>query len=140
MSECCDPNTTSCSSPRKRLCPSNNRACTEVSALTIMQHLKAPWRTKLAPQKYYFCAAPDCDIVYFGEDQSVIKQAALREPVGHKQSGENKLICYCFGVTVADIEHDASIKEFVVQQTKKGLCACEARNPSGRCCLNDFPK
>jgi len=31
-----------------------------------------------------------------------------------------------------------AIKAFVIQQTKEGLCACESRNPSGRCCLADF--
>jgi len=31
-----------------------------------------------------------------------------------------------------------AMKAFVVQQTKEGLCACEARNTSGRCCLADF--
>jgi len=33
-----------------------------------------------------------------------------------------------------------AIKAFVVQQTKEKLCACESRNPSGRCCLADFKR
>ena len=31
-------------------------------------------------------------------------------------------------------------KEFVMAQTKAQNCACEIRNPSGKCCLVDFPK
>jgi hypothetical protein len=28
----------------------------------------------------------------------------------------------------------------VMAQTKAGLCSCDTSNPSGRCCLKDFPK
>jgi hypothetical protein len=50
------------------------------------------------------------------------------------------MLCYCFGVTKADARSDPGIKKFVMAQTKLGLCACEMRNPSGRCCLPDFPR
>ena len=30
------------------------------------------------------------------------------------------------------------IVEFVKRETKSKSCACETRNPSGRCCLSDF--
>jgi len=35
---------------------------------------------------------------------------------------------------------DPGIRDFVVAQTRLGLCACDTRNPSGRCCLIDFPR
>jgi hypothetical protein len=28
----------------------------------------------------------------------------------------------------------------VIEQTRLHNCACDVRNPSGRCCLKDFPK
>jgi len=31
-------------------------------------------------------------------------------------------------------------KSFVIEKTKGHFCECEARNPSGKCCLKDFPK
>lgn len=140
MSDCCDTSPVACTSPRKRCCPTNQTECPEVGVATILHHLKAPWAHPLTAQKYYFCASEDCDVVYFGEDMSVIKRQALRDTVGQKQHGADKVLCYCFGVTLGDAQRDPAIKAFVTQQTKQGACACEARNPSGRCCLKDFPK
>jgi len=82
----------------------------------------------------------DCDAVYFGEDGSVLGMGEIRGEIGQKRSGLDRLLCYCFGVTQGDAEADPSAKAFVVQQTKQGVCACDSRNPSGRCCLKDFPK
>jgi len=54
------------------------------------------------------------------------------------------MLCHCFDIAestyrnaLADGTAEAT-KAFVVQQTKDGLCACESRNPSGRCCLASF--
>ena len=49
------------------------------------------------------------------------------------------MLCYCFGVSRADFDRNPGTKDFVTAQTKAGLCACETSNPSGRCCLKDFP-
>lgn len=81
-----------------------------------------------------------CQIVYFGEDDSVIKTSALRTLVGIKEKSSNSLLCYCYGITYKDYIKTPNIKSFVVQQTKEKNCACETHNPSGRCCLKDFPK
>ncbi|MCF6204409.1 MAG: hypothetical protein L3J59_12215, partial [Methylococcaceae bacterium] len=56
----------------------------------------------------------------------------------------NNKLCYCFDVNVAEYiqalkNNTASeIKNFVIQKTKSGECACEIRNPSGQCCLANF--
>lgn len=53
-------------------------------------------------------------------------------------------LCYCFDIEV-DLYRTAlrannadSIKDFVIQRTKSGECACELRNPSGQYCLAKF--
>jgi hypothetical protein len=79
-------------------------------------------------------------VVYFGADDSVILQPQLRTTVGMKSSSELSLLCYCFGVSRADVASGNAIRDFVVAQTKLGLCSCETSNPSGRCCLKDFPR
>ena len=145
MSDCCSTNTeadTTCASaaPRKRPCPVDGHTSTEVKVETMLHHLKAPWAQTLTEQKYYFCDSTDCAVVYFGEDGSLYQLDQVRGPVGQKHYGPEKLLCYCFGVTQGEYLRDPAIKEFVVAQTRAGSCACDSRNPSGRCCLKDFPK
>jgi hypothetical protein len=111
-----------------------------VKARTILHHLKSPWTQALGDQKYYFCESAGCEAVYFGEDDSIIGISETRGEIGQKRTDPNRLLCYCFGVTQGDAEADPAAREFVVQQTKEGACACDSRNPSGRCCLKDFPK
>ena len=126
--------------PRKRACPGDGQLSTEVPNSTLLHHLQAPWAQEIKPLKYYFCDSPDCEVVYFAEDDSRFTLQQLRGPVGQKQSDASRLLCYCFGVTEAAYLNNPAIKEFVVAQTKAGTCACDSRNPSGRCCLKDFPK
>ncbi|MDQ6957466.1 MAG: hypothetical protein Q9M21_09760, partial [Mariprofundaceae bacterium] len=54
------------------------------------------------------------------------------------------MLCHCFDISQSDYskalqsKESGAMKAFVIQQTKDKLCACESRNPSGRCCLADF--
>jgi len=140
MSVCCNSTSSSRSASRKRHCPSDNNEYIEVKPDTILHHLKSPWNHPLKSQQYYFCDNPDCEIVYFGEDDSMISDDEIRGPLGQKQTYQGKVLCYSFGVTLADAESSPDAKAFVIQQTKLGSCTCETSNPSGRCCLKDFPK
>ena len=79
-------------------------------------------------------------VVYFGQDDSVINIESVRTKVGLKEQSADGLVCYCYGVTKAEAAGDTSIRDFVIEETKQRQCACETRNPSGRCCLADFPK
>lgn len=124
----------------KHPCPANGKTGVAVSTQTLLQHIKMPWRQSLQAKQFYFCDSTDCDIVYFAADNSVFTLEQVRSPIGQKQTGSEKLICYCFGISAAQASHDPACKRFVVEQTRSGNCACESRNPSGRCCLKDFPK
>lgn len=124
--------------PRKFICPVNQQQYIEVLKKTILQHIKSPWERKLHEKKYYFCDDPGCDIVYFGLSGSVINKYELRTIVGKKEKAEETLVCYCFGVSKALAMKNPEIKAYIAQQMKEKNCACEIRNPSGRCCLKDF--
>lgn len=139
MANCCPSPDDSNSHPRKLACPVNGLAYAEVSARTISHHLSKPWQWNSGEQRYFFCDDPACDVVYFGEDGSLILKSALRAPVGAKDNSEDATLCYCFGVSRADALQHPDIKNYVVEQTRQCLCACDTRNPSGRCCLKDFP-
>lgn len=139
MSSCCSHTDIEKKIPRKQTCPVNQHDYIHVSIKTILHHLKKPWNTLLKDQGYYFCDDPNCDVVYFGEDSSVIKKSELRTQVAAKEKSPDTLICHCFGVSLLDVKKNPGIKAFVMQHTKLGNCSCETSNPSGRCCLKDFP-
>ena len=142
MSECCSSeNTAESQFPRKYRCPSHQQECKEVSIKTILHHVKEPWNWNAKQQGYYFCDNPDCDVVYFGQDDSVILTSELRTLIGIKNlkdTTKNALMCYCFGVDIQTAMSSSEAKAFVVRKTKEQTCECAIRNPSGRCCLKDF--
>ena len=143
MDSCCSgDNEKSCevkTAPRKFSCPVNAKDYNKVATKTILHHIKSPWQKELSEQTYYFCDDPDCDVVYFSLDGSVIKKTGLRTTVGIKEKDENTPVCYCFGISKVEAKKFPAVKEFVIQQTKIHNCSCETSNPSGRCCLKDFP-
>ncbi|MCX7193319.1 MAG: hypothetical protein NTY60_06830 [Proteobacteria bacterium] len=137
MSDCCS--SPDCH-PNKRRCPVNGLECAEVSHRTIAHHIKHAWQWDDKGQRYFSCDDPDCDVVYFGEDNSVILKSQLRTRAGVKNASEDALLCYCFGVSRADALNNPDIRDFVVTETRLGRCSCETSNPSGRCCLKNFPR
>ncbi|MDH5601445.1 MAG: hypothetical protein OEY78_09105 [Gammaproteobacteria bacterium] len=135
MSQCCSQNRPA----RKLECPINKHEYVQVAVKTLLHHLKEPWNYSLKDHGYYFCNATDCDVAYFSADGLIINKSELRTPLAAKEECEERMICYCFGISLADAKANPAIKNFVIQQTKLGNCACETSNPSGRCCLKDFP-
>lgn len=141
MIDCCSSSDCKSEHPRKRKCPANGIDCSEVTARTIVHHIQNAWGCRLEAQHYFYCDDPNCEIAYFGDDGSVILKSQLRTTSGwHAGPSENAVLCYCFGVTKADALDDSRIRDYVLTQTKLGLCSCETSNPSGRCCLKDFPR
>ena len=132
--------TNSCSSldnSKEHKCPINGKVYKSVLSATILHHIKEPWSWQAKQQGYYFCDDPACEVVYFGEDDSIINKSSLRTEVGIKEKSPNSLVCYCFGVSKIE-SSSKEIKAFIIRNTKDKTCACTTRNPSGRCCLKDF--
>ncbi len=132
---------------KKRTCPQ----CGHIQALTafktLLHHLREPYHQKIKETAaYYFCHNPDCEIVYFDQQDNIFLQNMLRWPIGQKSKSGDRKICYCFDVSYQQVVNDMKkngksiIKDFVIRQTKSKNCACEIRNPSGKCCLANFPK
>jgi len=140
MNNCCSNNTSGKAFPGKFACPQNNIDYIAVTKKTVLHHIKSPWDNNLSEEQYYFCDDPECEVVYFGLKGSRINKSELRTKVGIKEKGDDSLICYCFGVTKAETKQKPEIKIYVTKNTKENLCDCEIRNPSGRCCLKDFPR
>jgi hypothetical protein len=118
----------------KRHCPRCGSRGHEVSARTIRHHIRQPWLWQATGGRYFHCGNADCDWVYWGEDGAAIPRSSLRE-----DASRDDLLCYCFGVTRGDLSADPAVREFLVSQTREKQCACEVRNPAGRCCLSLLP-
>ena len=138
MTNCCIPSDSSPAHPKHSICPVNGKEYAFVSPITILHHIKEPWKWSPSNQGYYFCDDAQCEVVYFAQDNSSITQSSLRTQVGIKEQTISSLICYCFGITKSAAANK-NIKNFVIKSTKEKACACSTRNPSGRCCLKDFP-
>lgn len=137
---CCTHNN---SIPPKAMCPVNGQLYSRVGRRTVMHQIIQPWQHELTALHYYFCDDPDCDVVYFGNDAQIILRHEVRQVVGQKSIAPDRPICYCFDILLADIQttqHQIRLKEFVTEQTRESNCDCETHNPSGKCCLRDFPK
>lgn len=145
MNDCCANKDKLRSKPSKRgsashYCPSNGKPYKSVKRKTLLHHILQPWLNNITEQQYYFCTDENCDVVYFGEDNSIFRSNELRTTVWQKSTDKNAVICYCFGISKALARLDKSIKSFVKKQTRESNCSCETSNPSGHCCLKDFPK
>jgi len=140
MSDCCSSIGPDGAHPKKQRCPVNGHEYSEVSVRTIAHHIKEAWGWQPTGSRYFFCDDPVCEVVYFGDDGSTILKSQLRTTVGVKEKSDDTLLCYCFGVTQRDFLNNPATRNFVVAQTKVGQCSCNTSNPSGRCCLKDFPK
>lgn len=140
MSDCCSSQTCATQSKRtKAVCPQNGREYSQVPYKTVLYQISLLWLYRLAEQNYYFCSDPACDVVYFGDDGTLVKKYSLRQKVTCKEESDEVDLCYCFGISRKAARADAGLKQFVVEMTKNKHCACETMNPSGRCCLKDFP-
>jgi len=139
MSDCCSSSCESRQPATKHICPANGIEYKQVPYRTVVHHLRKPWQWMSATHNYYFCEDPDCGVVYFGDDNSTIEKHLLRTSVGIKDPSQDSTICYCFGVTRGEAIADQSIRAYVTMQTKNHICDCKIRNPSGKCCLRDFP-
>lgn len=127
-----------------RSCPVSNFRSKPVEWLTV-----AALTTRDVPprQHYWLCEDPDCDVVYFGEDGMLLETSEVRVVPSFKESpGENDLVCYCFLYSRQDIEDelrtsgDTTIFDRITAEVKAGNCACEVRNPAGKCCLGAVKK
>ena len=136
---CCSSNSTS--KKMRKDCPECGESCLSVALQTMLLHVQFPGNQHITEEDYFFCPSMQCNAGYFSSSVIIPKQQ-LRAFKPHQQN----MLCYCFDISELQyrsaLEAGTSdpIKAFVVEQTKSGTCACETRNPSGRCCLAAFKR
>lgn len=94
-----------------------------------------------------FCDSPECDVVYFGEQNEVtFAKDQLKVSDGVKEKAGERPLCYCFGHSVDTITEELRTKgrsealEDIRRKMKDPGCSCEVKNPSGACCLGTVAK
>ena len=96
-----------------------------------------------ARQAFWLCRDRDCEVVYFGDAAASVLVSDLRFLPAFKSESPEALVCYCFLHARSEIEselrHDgiSTLADRIAVKVKAGECACEVRNPSGRCCLGE---
>jgi len=118
-----------------------------VSRKTILLTVKPEFLEAALNGTYRFCQARECPIVYFEEQENrVFTIDDLRITVGVKASANPIPLCYCFGFDESHLREEISqtgtttIPERISHLIREGLCACDVRNPSGKCCLGEINK
>jgi len=134
---CCNTDT----KKGRLVCSGCGKNAFSVSRQTMLHQVQSPDNQNMVEGGYAFCTNRDCNTGYFSTSD-MIPKTSLRA----FQSNQDAMLCYCFDISesvyraVLTDGTAQAMKAFVVKQTKDKLCACESRNPSGRCCLVDFSR
>ena len=147
MSDCCSVNAEPGAVQAVMACPVNGARCKQVDMLTV-KSLVRQLPLGMPQTQYYFCEAPGCDAVYFPLDAQapLFRCGDLIVRVGTKETADPISVCYCFGFTRKDIQREvletgrSTILGRIKKEVKAGNCACEMKNPSGKCCLGDVTR
>jgi len=121
------------------LCPTDGFAGKPVDWTTVAALAKGRVPSR---QGFRLCCAADCDVVYYGSAGAVLTVNDLNVEPGFK-NGRDGLVCYCFLHREGDIARqldetgETNVFESIKQEVQAGNCACEVRNPSGKCCLGE---
>lgn len=140
---CCNATEGSCTTTAETsdpsLCPVDRSTGKPVDWLTVAALSRGPVPAR---QQFRICRSPRCEVVYFGERGVRLGAAELRVEPGLK-NGADALVCYCFlhrrSAIARELEQTGSttVLEAIKGEVKAGNCACEVRNPSGKCCLGE---
>lgn len=147
MSDCCTAIGKAGTTPAVAACPVNGTRSKQVGMLTV-KSLVRQLPLGMPATQYYFCDSSDCEVVYFPLDPEApsFRRDDLMVRVAAKETAAPFPICYCFGFTREDIWDEirstgrSTIAMKIAAEVEAGRCACEARNPSGKCCLGEITR
>ncbi|GAB6878585.1 copper chaperone Copz family protein [Halorubrum gandharaense] len=126
-------------------CPTCGETSTPTDVATLFHLVEAPTNRNVDDQQSYrVCWTEDCPTVYHAESTDrTFTRGDVRVPVNFKLDDDAQPypLCYCFGVTKADIHYDlrqhgdTDLHEWVGSRGERDLCKCTYKSPRGSCCL-----
>jgi hypothetical protein len=131
--------------PSAKSCPDCRQRGRRVERFTMEHLLHADLVPQIANTQYYFCETANCPNVYFPYHSGgrVFGKPDLIVRVGLKETADPVPLCYCFDITRKrvwdEIERTgrSAVPEAIKSEVQAGNCACEVKNPSGKCCLGN---
>ena len=134
--------------PSVHSCPACGGRAKKVERITMENLLRPALVPQIGSTLYYFCETVTCPVVYFPYDSgaAVFQKPDLRVRVGLKETEDPLPICYCLEITRKDIWdeiHEAettTVAGRIKAEVQAGHCACEVKNPSGKCCLGNVAR
>lgn len=127
-------------------CPVVGKPGKPVQEITIRSLVSEARLPEVEGHQWFFCAEPDCEVVYFTGDGKTIPKRDLNVHVGIKEKDGPHLVCYCFDHSEENIRKEieetgkSTVLESITAKVKNGECRCETINPKGTCCLGDISK
>lgn len=125
---------------RAQRCPASGGEGQSVRWTTLAALANGPIPER---QRVWLCPDADCELVYFGEHGLRLSLADVRVAPGKKIGGSG-LACYCFEYSRQTIEDEvhglgsSPTAEGIRREVQAKNCACEVRNPTGKCCLSEI--
>jgi CopZ-like zinc binding protein len=115
-------------------CPECGAVGAEIARRTVVAVTSAPLPP---PQGLRLCRTPDCSLVYYGDAGARIEASSLALLPPFK-GGD--VLCFCFLHRLRDLDNgrSAAVVEEITERVRAGDCACDLRNPTGKCCLPDI--
>ncbi len=126
------------------LCGARGKA---VDRRTVVALVRPDLRPTIGETQYYFLETPECEVVYFAQDPPrYLLTGNVTVRVGSKVTEDPIPVCYCFAKTERAVIDDvlahgrSTIFEEITAHVKANECACDVKNPAGRCCLGNVAK
>ncbi len=131
--------------PPRADCPESGTSSRKIQHRTIEHLVKPELVAQILASQYYYCAAPDCPVVYFSPDGArKFTTEDLQVAVLAKDPGKDVNVCYCYDWTRGRIEDEiretgvSTASRKVAEKVGASLCECDIKNPKGTCCLRDL--
>ncbi|MEA3490878.1 MAG: hypothetical protein U9R27_03170 [Campylobacterota bacterium] len=118
-------------------CPGCMQKGSKIQSDTMIHHVKDI--SKMGNNGYSFCHSPECNVVYF-KDEEVFTTDMINKEIGLKDSAsERGVICFCYNYFKSELYEPSLIDKINIRIDNYGS-RCDLRNPAGRCCLKDIKR
>lgn len=141
--ETCNGNCNSCNTDCLKKCPICHANSVKVPIKTALSILKDNSLID-ETEDIYMCLNKKCDVTYFNNKYAYSKDE-LKVPVWFKQELKDMIVCYCYNITLSEIEKVVKeehiyTREGIIKYLNKDKLEkdCIHKNPIGKDCEQLF--
>ncbi len=130
--------------PPRADCPESGNSSRKIQHRTVEHLVKPEHAGEIVDTQYYYCAEPDCPVVYFaGDGVRSFTTDDLNVKVYAKDHGGDVNVCYCYDWTRDRIKNElaetgqSSASREIAEKVSASLCECDIKIPKGTRCFGD---